>query len=339
MRVAELKSKIELLVERATSLERENKILREELRILKQGLFGRRTEHLEPGQLRIFEDDTQEEPAPSKEIRPTKPERPRPAGHGRGQFAANLPRDVIVLDVAEEERACSHCGEAMCCIGEEVSERLHVVPAQFRVRRFVRQKYACPNGHMVKTADPAPCVIEGGKYEASVYAYLVTSKYADHLPLNRLEGIFKRRGMRLAKQTMWTMLVRVDELVAQPVLEQMRREMLEEEVLHSDETPVTMRLEDGKGSRTCYAWGWRNLRGSEVSKVLIEFRPNRSRDGPLTFLGEWSGTLIADGYSGFDEVIRRNGLVRAGCWAHARRKLKEVYDRDGSEIAAVRHCA
>jgi transposase len=163
----------------------------------------------------------------------------------------------------------------------------------------------------------------------------VTAKYADHLPLHRLEGIFKRHGVDLPKQTMWDMLVKVDELLAQPILRQMHKELLEQDVLHSDETPVTMRLEEGRGSRTGYAWGWRNLRGVGPSKVLIEFRTTRCRDGPLGFLGDWTGTLITDGYSGFNEVVEKNGIVRAGCWAHARRKLKAALDTGSAKAAYV----
>jgi transposase len=178
-------------------------------------------------------------------------------------------------------------------------------------------------------------VIEGAKYEASVFAYVATAKYCDHLPLNRLEGILKRQGLHLPKQTMWDMLVRVDELVAQPVLAQMRRELLEEEVLLADETPVTMRVEDGQGSRTSYAWCWRNAEQGGGAKVLLEFRESRGRDGPRGFLGAWKGTLLTDGYSGYDEVVARNGIVRAGCWAHARRKLKEALDAGTREAALV----
>ncbi|MEM7518346.1 MAG: IS66 family transposase, partial [Planctomycetota bacterium] len=172
--------------------------------------------------------------------------------------------------------------------------------------------------------------------EASVYAHVATAKYADHLPLHRLEGIFKRYGVHVPKQSMWDMLVRTDEIIAQPVLRQMRAELLEEPVLHADETPVTMRLEEGKGTKNGYAWGWRNLRRpGHPSKALIEFRTSRGRDGPRRFLGDWKGALIIDGYAGYDEVIRTNGITRAGCWAHARRKLKEAFDTGSESVAAL----
>ena len=308
------------------TLSRENKILREELQAYRLGLFGRRSERLEPGQLAFFEQGRAPEAPAEQTPPPAEPKKERKPGHGRAPFPEHLPREVIEIDVPEQERDCPCCGKAMRPIGEDVCERGHIVPARLVVRRYVKRKYACPDGHAVKTAQAPDGVIDKGKYEASVYAHVVASKYTDHLPLHRLEGIFKRHGVHLPKQTMWNLLVTVDELVAQPVLEQMKAELLLEPVLHADETPVTMRLEEGKGTRTAYAWGWRNLSGTGISKVLIDFRMSRGRDGPLDFLGDWSGTMIIDGYSGYDEVIRRNGIVRAGCLAHARRKVKNALD-------------
>jgi transposase len=330
----DIEAKLDKLIEQNEALARENKILRDELTLLKRGLFGRRSERLEGGQLDIF-GDSAELPLPTpSEIAEPKP-RKKP-GHGRAPFPAHLPREVIELDVAAAERECTGCGKPMKRIGEEVTERGHIIPARLVVKRYVRPKYACPNGHGVKTADLPDGVIDGGKYEASVYAHVATAKYNDHLPLHRLQGIFKRYGEPIAKQSMWDMLVRVDELVAQPVLEQMKKELLDEDVLHADETPVTMRLEDGKGTKNGYAWGWRNLhRQEEPSRALVEFRTSRGRDGPKQFLGDWTGTLIADGYAGYDEVIRTNGIRRAGCWAHARRKLKEALDTGSESVAPL----
>ncbi len=330
----DIETKLVRLIEQNETLTLENKILREEVAILKQGLFGRKSERLDPGQLSFFETSAS---ADSEEVEaPAKKKQEKKTGHGRAPFPPNLPRDVVELDVAEAELLCPCCDKPMKRIGEDVTERGHCVPARVVVKRYVRTNYACPDGHAVKTAELPDGVIDGGKYEASVYAHIATSKYADHLPLHRLEGIFKRHGVHISKQSMWDMLVRVDELVAQPVLVQMRTELLEESVLHADETPVTMRLEDGKGTKNGYAWGWRNLhRKGDPSKALVEFRTSRGRDGPARFLGDWSGTLIADGYAGYDEVIRTNAIARAGCWAHARRKIKEAVDTGSSNAEGL----
>ena len=310
-------SKIELLVRCIDALERENKILREEIALLKNGVFGRKTERLDPAQMAMFEGSGEPVAAPVEPAAGTRESESEPKqkrkGHGRAPLSPDLPRETIDLDLTPEERACPCCGKEMRLIGEDVTERGHFVPARIVVLRYVKKKYGCPDGHTVRTAEAPDAVIDRGKYEPSVYAHIVTAKYCDHLPLHRLSGMFKRHGVHLPKQTMWDMLVTVDELVAQPVLKQMREELLESGVLHADETPVTVRNESGKGSTKGYVWDWRAPGGDEPDKSLVQFTLSRSRHGPKQMLGKWSGTLITDGYSGYGEVARDNDIRRAGC--------------------------
>ena len=302
-------------------LELENKRLSDELTILLNRFFRKKSERLDPNQLRLFMEELQVAQAGSEEP----PQEPRPKkskkGHGRARFAAHMPRETVELDLPEKERLCPDCGEEMKVFGEDVTERGHIVPAKMLVRRYVRKKYGCPSGHAVKTAELPDSVIDKGKYEASVYAHLAVAKYGDHLPLNRLEGIYKRGGLSLAKSSMWEMLRRTDELAARPILAQMRDELLKESFLQADETPTTVRLEDRKGSKKAYIWvyAWKK-------KILFNFTMTRERDGPKRFLGDWAGLLQGDGYAGYDEVVRENRIVRAGCLAHARRKVKEAMD-------------
>ncbi|HED65792.1 MAG TPA: IS66 family transposase [Planctomycetes bacterium] len=328
-------TRIRELVDKLDAALREIKILREENALLKQRFFGRKSERLAAGQLDLFRQG--ETPVPVEPLSEEAPSKPRPKrkGHGRERIPEHLPRNVIELDVPEQERVCSCCGEAMGRIGTDVTERLRLIPARLLVDRIERPKYGCPQGHEIKTAELPAGVIDGGKYDASIYARVAVAKYQDHLPLNRLEGIFKRYGIKLPRQTMWDMLVRVDELVAQPVLEAMRQELLEEEILHADETPVTMKLEEGKGTKTAWIFGWRSLREEERSKALVEFRLGRGREGPLRFLGDWTGTLIVDGYQGYSAVCERNGIRRAGCWAHARRYFRQALDGGSREALGV----
>src|SRR5438046_1710356 len=143
--------------EQIVALERENKILREELATLKLGLFGRRTERLDPGQLNLYMNGATAESAlaqdpPTVSQAPATQHAKTDRGHGRARFAEHLPREVIELDLPETERVCPNCGKPLRAIGEDVTERGHVVPAQIVVRRYVRKKYACPDGHAVRTA-------------------------------------------------------------------------------------------------------------------------------------------------------------------------------------------
>ena len=308
-------------VARACKLEQENKRLSDELAILLNRFFRKKSERLDPNQLRLFLEELESAGIETADLPKPRPTKKPKKGHGRAPFAAHMPRETVELDVPEAERVCPDCGEALEPFGEDVTERGHIVPAKMIVRRYVRRKYGCPKGHAVKTAELPASVVDKGKYEASVYAHLAVAKYGDHLPLNRLEGIYKRGGLSLAKSSMWEMLRRTDELVARPVLAQMREELLSQGLVQADETPTTVRLEDQKGSKKAYIWVYRAR-----DKVVFDFTLTRERDGPRRFLGDWKGVLQTDGYAGYDEVTRENGLVRAGCWAHARRKAKEALD-------------
>jgi transposase len=308
-----------------TTLEHENKRLHDQLMLALRRAFHKTSERLDPDQIRLFAEmlmgaeSVREVPAEltEKAVRPKQ----RRKGHGRAPFPAHLPREVIEIELPAEERICADCGQPMREIGTETSERGHIVPARIMVRRFVRKKYACPCGHGIRTAALPPSLIEKCKYETSVYAHLTVAKYGDHLPLHRLAAIYKRHGFSLPKSTMWEMLQRVDELVGQPILRQARTELLQEPNLQADETPVTVQLEDRRGSRKGYIWCY-----GVGKKRVFDFTMSRERAGPTRFLKGWTGTLQTDGYSGYNEVTRTNHLRRAGCWSHARRYVKDALD-------------
>ena len=317
--------------------EKSNEIekLRAQLEQLRRHIFGRRREKIDPNQLRLFEEGKALLEKLERAAEERKPTKPKKRGHGRAPFGSELPRETIELDVPEAERCCPDCGEAMRSIGTEVTERGHIVPARMYVKRYERRKYACAKGHAVKVAPLPEGVIEKGKYEASVYAFVASSKYGDHVPLNRLQNILKRQGAHLPKQTMWDLMVRLDELVAQPVLKEMRRQLLEEDALQADETTIKVQTEGSRGTRRGILWAWRNIRGSPQEKVLVEFKDDRSARGPDGFLGDWTGTLLTDGYDGVNPIAVRNDIERAGCWSHARRKFRDSLESNKKKAAAA----
>ena len=321
----------------AKSVEVEEKAARiaeltEQIAYLRRQIFGRRREAIDPNQLALFESMERElleltQPAKSKK----KPKQ----GHGRALFPADLPRETITLDLPEADRICPDCGDALKHIGIDATERGHIIPARMSVKRYERHKYACSKGHTVRVAPLPDGVVDRGKYEASVYAFVATSKYSDHLPLNRIQQIFKRYGTHLPRQTMWDLLVRLDELVAQPVLKQMRAELLEERALQTDETPIRVQREGEKGTSQGWLWSWRNVRGSPRQKVVADFRMDRSADGPSQFLGEWSGILLTDGFDGVNPIAVKNDITRAGCFAHARRKFRDALESGDNRAASA----
>ena len=160
MAIADLEHKIDEQTERIVSLEVENKILREENQLLKSGLFGRKTERIDAGQLGMFlTNEAVDDPLEANTSAPKK-ERKKAKGHGRAAFGEHIPRETIELDVEEGDRDCPSCGKEMLLIGEDVTERGHMVPAKLTVRRYVKKKYACPDGHAVRTADAPAALID-----------------------------------------------------------------------------------------------------------------------------------------------------------------------------------
>ena len=306
------------------ALARDNRQLSEQVALLMHRAFGRKTEKLDPNQLPLFEEagESAVEAEATASAAASSPKK-KTKGHGRASFPASLPR-VDERHVLPEDCRCDVCDSPMRALVDEVSERGHVVPAQIIVKRICREKRACPKGCMVKTAAaPAP-LIDRCKYEPSVYASIAVSKYADHLPLHRQEAMWKRQGMPIAKSTMADMVQRVAEIAGDPIVKQMEREVLEDGVVHADETPITVLLEGKKGQagrKTGYVWIYK----AGIKSVFV-FRQGRGRDGPCEFLRGYKGLMVTDGYAGYDEVERREELTRIGCWAHARRKFKEALD-------------
>jgi len=284
-------------------------------------LYGKSSERLGPEQLALFgvpaEDDDKDEEE-SAETETVSFKRKKINGHGRNLFHEDLPRKVIEVELPEGERTCCTCASELCRIRDEITERGQLIPSTVIVHQYRRGVWACPKGcEAPKVADLPPGVIDKGKWEPSAYAHVVVSKYFDHLPLHRQVAIFRRHGVEMPKSTVGDMTLCCAELL-EPVVKQMRVELLSERLLQSDDTSIQVIFGKGKGSsRKGYLWCYLN-----AEKVVFDFA-DRTRDGPLTFLGKWSGSLVVDDYAGYDAVCEGNEIKRAGCWSHARRKFVE----------------
>jgi len=163
---------------------------------------------------------------------------PRP-GHGRTPLPRNLPRRRVVFDLPAEQQHCPHCAAVLRHIGEEVSERLEFIPASLTVLEEACQKYACPKGCTVVTAGKPMAPIEKGLPGPGLLAQVAVSKYADHLPLARQEGMFRRQGVELARSTMCDWMRCCAELLV-PLYQLMKRQVLASKTVQSDDTPVAV---------------------------------------------------------------------------------------------------
>lgn len=321
-----------LIARKEAQWEAAKQSLFEQFRLAIERRFGPSTEkyRVEQGDLYINEaeaavdeeDATAADETATAEPEPetTAPTQRRTRG-GRVALPPELPRVDVVHELPEEARHCTEDGTELKIIGEEVSEELHVVPARIEVIRHVRRKYACPACEEGVQIAPAPAkLLPKSNASATLLAYVATAKYQDALPLYRQSQIFARHGAEIPRNTLARWMVQVGERMT-PLVEALRQHLRQAPLIHMDETTLQVNAEaDRPASSTSYMW---LQRGGPPGQQVVLFDYDASRAGrvPVRLLGDYAGRLVTDGYEGYAEVVRRNGIIHAGCWAHARRKF------------------
>ena len=322
-----------------------NRRLEHLVRELRRALYGKKSEKLSPGGLQLaFEDlegavaEAEEEAASGAAAVPRK--KRSPVARNLGHLPETLPRIERVIEPESTLCPCG-CGE-MARIGEDRTERLDIVPAQLRVIVTIRPKYACRVCEEGVTQAPAPShLIEGALPSEGAIAHVLVSKYADHCPLYRQAQIYARSGLDLHRSTLAGWVGKAS-FHLRPVVDRLAEHLKQSEKLFMDETRAPV-LDPGRG-KTKTGWLWalarddRNWSGGDPPGVVYFYAPGRGGKHAGAFLSRFAGILQVDGYAGYNQLagpMRPDGAVRlAFCWAHARRKLREVFDADKSEIAA-----
>ena len=303
-------------------LQKQIHLLEEQLRLARLRKFAARSEKL-PFQGELFDEaelevSLEEVEKALAEAEPTKPRKRRTKADG---FDENLPRIQVRLTLDEQEKA-----GADKTFFSKVKEELDIVPAQARVIEYWQEKavFEQQDGTQ-QIACAARPVHPLGKCLASVQllAWILVAKYADALPLYRLEGILRRHGGRVSRTTLANWIIRLDD-VFKPLINLLREQQLGADYLQADETRLQVLKETGKSAQSDN-WMW-VIRGGPPDKpvVLFEYDTSRSEAVPLRLLDGFHGVLQSDGYPGYNRVCRENKITRIGCWDHARRKFVEA---------------
>ena len=297
--------------------------------LLKQALqqhFGTSSEKLSPSQQGLFDegetDESIDEALETEAI--TVPAHTRQKKR-RVSIPAELPREDIIYDLSDAEKICPHDGSALKSIGEETHEQLDIVPAKINVIRHIRKKYACPccKEYLVTASKPKQA-IEKSIAAPGLLAYISVNKYCDALPLYRQVEIFKRIGIELDRSSLANWMVKCGHLI-QPLINCIQDKLLEQPVLHMDETPVQVLNEPDKTAQSkSYMWVLSSAKASNQPAVLFHYSPSRSGEIPKQQLADYQGALMVDGYEGYQAVCTQQKLTRLGCWAHARRKFMDA---------------
>jgi transposase len=251
----------------------------------------------------------------------------------RGALPAHLPRIEVTL--TPEDTACPCCRTPMTVIGVDTSERLDVIPAQFRVVVTKRPKLACRSCAGTVVQAPAPArLIEGGIPTEALVAHVLVARYADHLPLYRQAQIMARQGVSLERSTLsfWTGYAAAE---VAPVVARLREMLLQSTRLFADETVVPV-LDPGRG-RTKQGYFWAIARddrpwgGDQPPAVVYSYAPGRGHSHANTLLGGYRGILQCDGYGAYKKFGGAKStdppVTLAFCWSHTIRTQSNVCGR------------
>ncbi len=324
-----------IILETERRYEKENELLREQIRLLQAQMFGKKSEKVSADsgavQIPLFDMPEPEIEPETDSVEIPKHKRKKP---GRKKLPDALPREEIVHDIDEEEKICG-CGAHLTCIGKDTSEKLDIIPAVIRVIRHIRPKYACKqcegldtDGTVVKIAPVPKQIIPKSIATAGLLAYILTAKFCDALPFYRQERQFERIGAEISRANMcnWAMKATA---ACEPVLSLLQQEIRSGPLINIDETTVQVIHEPGRAASTkSYMWVCRG--GSpERPGMIFHYAPTRSSEVAKTLLDGYSGAVQTDGYVGYDFLDHINEINHGGCLAHARRKFTDAQKARG----------
>jgi transposase len=310
-----------------------------ELTRLKAWKYGARTEAMSAEQRRLFEETLAEDQADLEaQLRALQGDAERgtpPAGDSKRKPRRQaLPEHLRRVEHRHEPASTTcECGQPMVRVGEDISERLDIVPAEFFVHRHIRGKWACKCCQVLVQEPVQPQIIDKGMPTAGLVAHTLVSRFVDHIPYYRQEQINARSGVHTPRSTLaaWS---GAGGAGLMPLFEVHRDWVLESAVLHADETPVRM-LDPGAGkTKKAYVWAYARGAFDAMPGVVYDFCLGRGSQYPVDFLAKWTGTLVCDDYKGYEPVIKGDGRIEAGCLAHSRRRFDELFKANDSPVAA-----
>jgi transposase len=316
------------------TLKTKNELLEEKLRLALYRQFGRGTEKFTgEGQLNLFVENPEgggekEKPPHEETIEVKGYERSK---RGRKKLDEKIPRVVVEIDIAEADKHCA-CGHELDCIGEDISEKLVIIPEQVYVLQFHIKKFACKNCEgsgdeekpAVRSGKIPGNILPGGIATPELLSFVFTKKYCDYTPYYRQEAGFQRIGVAISRQDMSNWQLKIHEKI-KPLIQLLKEELKKGKVMGMDETTVQVMNENGRDNRQLsYMW---LARGGPPGKPvsIYEYHESRASENVLPFLEGFSGYLQSDGWGSYTTALKqRPDILHVGCFAHVRRKFYEA---------------
>ena len=239
----------------------------------------------------------------------------------RTEIPAHLPREAKIIEPEGIDDGARR-------VGQEITEVLDYTPGKLLVNRYIRPKYitsSTDDKTQFTIADMPSLPIPKSNVGAGLLAYIIISKFVDHLPFYRQSKMFARYGLGIPDSTMGGWFCEASQLISF-LFEKLKQEALSGDYLQADETPIPVLSRDKPGStHKGYLWVYYN---PTKKLVLFDYRKSRGRDGPNEMLSDFNGYLQTDGYAGYNNLKNQSNITRLACFAHARRKFEHARDND-----------
>lgn len=323
-------------LERIQELEKQNQELqalvdwyKEQFRLKQHQKFGASSEKSPDGQMELplFNEAemTASESAEEPEVETEVVERKKP--QKRKTLSKDLPVETITYTLPEEEQACLSCGHELHVMKKEIRRELIIIPAEVKVLQHEREVYSCRQCEREDVTTPivqAPMpnsVIPKSMASPSSISHILVQKFMAAVPLYRQEKQFEQIGVPLSRQTMSNWILFVADEWLRPIYQHMRKALLNQSIIHIDETTVQVLDEKGRSpSSKSYMWVYCSGREGPPC-VLYDYQTTRASKHPKAFLDNYKRKITVDGYQAYDGLP---GVTVSGCWAHARRKFDEA---------------
>ncbi|MFW7269293.1 IS66 family transposase [Gluconacetobacter sp. Hr-1-5] len=339
--LAAAEARAEVAQARAASAEAQVAHLKHLVARMRQDRFGASSERgrrlLAQLELELEElETTLAEDAPENAVNPAVRATAPRSNRGRQPLRADLPRERVVIPAPTQ---CPCCGsDRLSKLGESVTETLEMIPRQFKVIQTVREKFTCRDCESI-TQPPAPFhPIARGRAGPWLLSTILCDKFLQHLPLNRQSDAFAREGIDLDTSTLADWVGACTATLA-PLTTLIRAHVLAAQRLHADDTTVPVLA---KG-RTVTGRLWNYVRddgpfgGPAPPAVWFRYSRDRKGEHPTDHLTGWTGILQSDAYAGYNTLAKPGRqpapVVSAGCWAHGRRGLFKIAEKDKAPLA------
>lgn len=305
-------------------IEQENLLLKEQIAVLNRKVFGTSSEQVaipetapdSPG------DETPAEPVQ----KPVEKLKLVVNNRGRKPLPAHLQRESVHYQLPPDKQFCKCCDGKLHKVGEEIVERVSVVPERFKVVRHIQQKYVCHTCNKFHLAETPKALIKGSSYSNEFLANIAVKRFDHGLPYYRQENIFNQARFPFNRTTLAKLMIRsADRMTA--LYEILKDELRSQDIIHADETVMQVLKEPGRKPQTnSYLWQYRSHAHSQHPVVIFEYQPTRSGEHAKNFLAGdgingFRGYLCVDGYAGYNKLVN---VVRVGCMAHVRRYFEKA---------------